>query len=146
MEVKTRCSRRLGLRFDRKSGDLYIADSYYGLLVVGPEGGLASPLATRVDRKPTLFTNDLDIHNNGSIFFADTSKNKLGEFIHNPWLRSINFQMPIPMRYLARLVGLRMYSMVPLLNDKGDILDVLEDKKGLVLKLVCEVKEANGKL
>lgn len=69
-----KCGRPLGLRFDKESGDLYIADAYYGLLVVGPQGGLATPLSTHVEGKPILFANDLDIHKNGSIFFTDTSK------------------------------------------------------------------------
>lgn len=68
------CGRPLGLRFDKESGNLYIADAYYGLLMVGPEGGVATPLATHVEGKPILFANDLDIHRNGSIFFTDTSK------------------------------------------------------------------------
>lgn len=68
------CGRPLGLRFDKENGDLYIADAYYGLLVVGPNGGLATPLATHVEGKPILFANDLDIHKNGSIYFTDTSK------------------------------------------------------------------------
>lgn len=68
------CGRPLGLRFDKDSGDLYIADAYYGLMVVGPEGGLAKPLTTEADGKPILFANDLDIHSNGSIFFTDTSR------------------------------------------------------------------------
>ena len=73
-EVEHRCGRPLGLRFHKETGDLYIADAYYGLLVVGPEGGLATPLVTHVQGKPILFANDLDIHKNGSIFFTDTSK------------------------------------------------------------------------
>jgi hypothetical protein len=68
------CGRPLGLRFHKESGNLYIADAYYGLLVVGPEGGLATPLATHLGGDPILFANDLDIHKNGSIFFTDTSK------------------------------------------------------------------------
>lgn len=68
------CGRPLGLRFHKETGNLYIADAYYGLLVVGPEGGIATPLATHVEGKPILFANDLDIHRNGSIFFTDTSK------------------------------------------------------------------------
>lgn len=67
------CGRPLGLRFDRKSGELYIADAYFGLMVVGPRGGLASPLASHVQGRPILFANDLDVHENGSIFFTDTS-------------------------------------------------------------------------
>lgn len=72
--VEAHCGRPLGMRFDRKSGDLYIADAYYGLMVVGPEGGFARSLATDVVGKPILFTNDLDIHRNGSVFFTSSSQ------------------------------------------------------------------------
>lgn len=250
-KVEARCGRPLGLRFDQDSGDLYIADAYYGLMVVGPEGGFATPLATDVEGKPILFANDLDLHKNGSIFFTDTSKkynrvnhffimlegeasgrllrydpptqtthvvldglafpngvqlskdqsfilftettncrimkywlegpkrgsvevvanlpgfpdniriNERGEFwvaidccrtraqevlIHNPWMRSIYFRLPVQMRYLARLMGMRMYSVISLFNEEGEVLDVLEDNKGVVMKLVSEVREAKGKL
>ncbi|XP_077220952.1 calcium-dependent phosphotriesterase superfamily protein [Tasmannia lanceolata] len=76
------CGRPLGLRFDREKGDLYIADAYYGLMTVGPKGGIATPLATHAGGKPILFANDLDIHRNGSIFFTDTSMryNRLDHF------------------------------------------------------------------
>ncbi|MCO5614136.1 hypothetical protein L7F22_068417 [Adiantum nelumboides] len=37
----------LGLRFSAE-GDLYIADAYYGLMVVGPEGGPATSLVAHV--------------------------------------------------------------------------------------------------
>ncbi|KAL9240657.1 hypothetical protein vseg_014850 [Gypsophila vaccaria] len=250
-KVEQQCGRPLGLRFDPKSGNLYIADAYYGLLVVGPQGGLATPLATHVHGKPILFANDLDIHNNGSIFFTDTSKrynrvnhflillegeatgrllrydpstktthvvldglafpngvqlskdqtfllftettncrllrlwiegpktntidtvanlpgfpdnvrvNEKGEFwvaidccrtssqellIHNPWLRWIYFRLPIPMKYLARMMGMKMYTVISLFNENGEILEVLEDHNGLVMKLVSEVRQVNGKL
>ncbi|KAK4424990.1 protein STRICTOSIDINE SYNTHASE-LIKE 13 [Sesamum alatum] len=250
-KIESKCGRPLGLRFDRKTGDLYIADAYFGLMVVGPEGGVATPLATHADGNPILFANDLDIHDNGSIFFTDTSRrynrkdhffillegeatgrllrydpptrtthvvmeglafpngvqlskdqsfllftettncrimkhflegpkkgktevvanlpgfpdnvriNEKGEFwvaidccrtaaqevfIHNPWLRSVYFRLPIPMRHLARMVGMRMYTVIALLNGEGEILDVLDDKRGDVMKLVSEVKEVNGML
>ncbi|KAL3515781.1 hypothetical protein ACH5RR_022683 [Cinchona calisaya] len=250
-KVEQQCGRPLGLRFDKQTGNLYIADSYYGLLVVRPEGGIATPLSTEVEGKPILFANDLDIHRNGSIFFTDTSKrynrvnhffillegdssgrllrydpptgtthvvleglafpngvqlskdhnfllytettncrlmkywlegpksgsielvanlpgfpdnvrlNEKGEFwvaidccrtkiqetlIQNPWMRNIYFRLPIPMRYLARMVGMKMYTVISLFNEKGEILDVLEDRKGKVMKLVSEVRELNGKL
>ncbi|KAJ7516838.1 hypothetical protein O6H91_21G000800 [Diphasiastrum complanatum] len=67
------CGRPLGLRFEKKTGNLYIADSYYGLLVVGPEGGIAKPVVNEVGGQPILFANDLDIHETGYIFFTDTS-------------------------------------------------------------------------
>lgn len=50
------------------------------------------------------------------------------------------------MKYLAKFVGMRMYTMVAKLNEKGGILDVLDDERGEVMKLVSEVREANGKL
>ncbi|KAJ6917475.1 strictosidine synthase-like [Populus alba x Populus x berolinensis] len=245
------CGRPLGLRFHKESGNLYIADAYYGLLVVGPEGGLATPLATHVRGEPILFANDLDIHKNGSIFFTDTSKrydrvdhffillegestgrllrydpptktthivldglafpngvqlskdqtflvftettncrimkywlegpktgkvelvanlpgfpdnvrlNEKGQFwvaidccrtaaqevlTHNPWVKSVYFRLPIRMRYLAWLMGMKMYTVVSLFNENGEILEVLEDPKGVVMKLVSEVREVEGKL
>ncbi|XP_045799910.1 protein STRICTOSIDINE SYNTHASE-LIKE 13-like [Trifolium pratense] len=246
-----KCGRPLGLRFDKENGDLYIADAYYGLLKVGPNGGLATPLSTHVGGKPILFANDLDIHKNGSIFFTDTSKrynrvahffillegeatgrllrydpptktthvvleglafpngvqlskdqsflvftettncrlmklwmegpkngtvehvadlpgfpdnvrmNEKGQFwvaidccrtgaqevlSNNPWLRSIYFRLPIRMMYLAKAMGMKMYTVITRLDDNGNILEVLEDREGKVMKLVSEVKEMNGKL
>ncbi|XP_022722933.1 protein STRICTOSIDINE SYNTHASE-LIKE 13-like [Durio zibethinus] len=245
------CGRPLGLRFNKESGDLYIADAYYGLLTVGPAGGLATPLATQVEGKQILFANDLDIHKNGSIFFTDTSKkynrvnhffillegeatgrllrydpptktthvvldglafpngvqlsldqtfllftetskcrlmkywlegprtgttelvahlpgfpdnvriNEKGQFwvaidccrtpaeevlSHNPWMRSIYFRLPIKLSILARIMGMKMYTVISLFNEEGEILEVLEDRKGVVMKLVSEVREVQGKL
>uniref|UniRef100_A0A175YLC6 Strictosidine synthase conserved region domain-containing protein n=1 Tax=Daucus carota subsp. sativus TaxID=79200 RepID=A0A175YLC6_DAUCS len=222
-KFEKQCGRPLGLRFDKSSGDLYIADAYFGVLVVGPKGGYATPLATNVAGKPILFANDLDIHHNGSVFFTDSSKrydrvnhffimlegeatgrllrydpptktthvvlmkywlegpkngtseimanlpgfpdnvriNEKGEFwvaidccrtraqevlINNPWMRSVYFRLPVHMRYLAKWVGMKMYSVVSRFNEKGEILDVLEDRKGAVMKLVSEVREEKGKL
>ncbi|KAK4412871.1 protein STRICTOSIDINE SYNTHASE-LIKE 2 [Sesamum alatum] len=68
------CGRPLGLRFNEKTGHLYIADAYMGLLVVGPDGGLAQPLAQQVDGLAFGFTNSLDIdHNTGVVYFTDSS-------------------------------------------------------------------------
>ncbi|KAL2483022.1 Protein STRICTOSIDINE SYNTHASE-LIKE 2 [Forsythia ovata] len=67
------CGRPLGLRFNKKTGDLYIADAYMGLLVVGPNGGLATQLI-----RPGLdltFTNSLDIdQSTGVVYFTDSSR------------------------------------------------------------------------
>ncbi|KAF4366947.1 hypothetical protein G4B88_029271 [Cannabis sativa] len=235
-KVEKRCGRPLGLRFDKESGKLYIADAYYGILVVGSEGGVATPLATHVHGKPILFANDLDIHTNGSIFFTDTREatgrllrydpptktthvvldglafpngvqisrdhtfllftettncrlmkywlegpktghvepianlpgfpdnvriNENGQFwvaidccrtpiqevlSHNPWIRSVYFRLPIRMSFLARLMGMKMYTVISLFNEMGEVVEVLEDRKGVVMKLVSEVREVKGKL
>ncbi|KAJ1297841.1 hypothetical protein BS78_01G408500 [Paspalum vaginatum] len=67
------CGRPLGLRFHRETGELYVADAYYGLMVVGQSGGVATSLAREAGGDPVLFANDLDVHSNGSVFFTDTS-------------------------------------------------------------------------
>ncbi|CAN1247973.1 Protein STRICTOSIDINE SYNTHASE-LIKE 13 [Linum perenne] len=246
------CGRPLGLRFNKQSGDLYIADAYYGLLVVGPQGGIATPLATHdLHGQPILFANDLDIHSNGSIFFTDTSKrydrvshffillegestgrllrydpptnqthvvldglafpngvqlspdqtfllftettncrlmkywlegpksgrvehvadlpgfpdnvrsNDKGQYwvaidccrtaaqevlTNNPWMRSIYFRLPLRMSFLARIMGMKMYTVIALFDHNGNVLEVLEDPKGMVMKLVSEVRQVDGKL
>ncbi|KAG6678723.1 hypothetical protein I3843_14G093000 [Carya illinoinensis] len=67
------CGRPLGLRFDKKTGDLYIADAYFGLMKVGPEGGLATSLTSEAEGVPLRFTNDLDIDDKGNVYFTDSS-------------------------------------------------------------------------
>ncbi|KAF7107099.1 hypothetical protein CFC21_107779 [Triticum aestivum] len=55
------CGRPLGLRFHLKSGYLYVADAYKGLMRVAPGGGEATVLVTEVDGIPLRFTNGVDI-------------------------------------------------------------------------------------
>lgn len=45
------------------------------MLKVGPEGGLATPVTTEAEGIPLKFTNDLDIDEDGSIYFTDSSTN-----------------------------------------------------------------------
>ncbi|CAN4104465.1 unnamed protein product [Withania somnifera] len=73
-ELEHVCGRPLGLRFDTKTGDLYIADAYLGLQVVGPKGGLATPLVQKLEGEPLVFTNDMDIDDHDDvIYFTETS-------------------------------------------------------------------------
>lgn len=246
-----RCGRPLGIRFDRQTGNLYVADAYHGLQVIPRTGGFAVPLATHVQGKPILFANDLDIHRNGSVFFTDTSTrytrrnnflsllegeatgrllmynpstkkthavlnelhfpngvqisedqtyvlfaetsncrlmrywlegkkqgkvevfanlpgfpdnvrmNQKGQYwvavdccrtptqeilTHNPWLLTLYFKLPLRMKSLVKLIGMEMYSVISLFDDKGRVIDVLEDRRGQVVKLVSEVREVDGKL
>ncbi|GLJ49801.1 hypothetical protein SUGI_1057660 [Cryptomeria japonica] len=67
------CGRPLGMRFQRQTGDLYVADAYLGLLVLGSEGGLAKPIVNEAEGKPLGFTNDLDFDEEGVVYFTDTS-------------------------------------------------------------------------
>jgi len=73
-ELEHICGRPLGLRFDKKSGDLYIADAYLGLKVVGSTGGLATEVVTEVEGQPLQFTNDMDISEDADvIYFTDST-------------------------------------------------------------------------
>ncbi|KAF5443484.1 hypothetical protein F2P56_036038 [Juglans regia] len=68
------CGRPLGLKFSTATCDLYIADAYFGLLMVGPQGGAAEPLATSAEGVPFAFTNALDIDSKaGVVYFTDSS-------------------------------------------------------------------------
>ncbi|PQP91860.1 protein STRICTOSIDINE SYNTHASE-LIKE 2 [Prunus yedoensis var. nudiflora] len=68
------CGRPLGLCFNQTSGDLYIADAYMGLLIVGPQGGLATEVVTHAHGIPFGFTNALDIDQElGAVYFTDSS-------------------------------------------------------------------------
>ncbi|KAL5546566.1 hypothetical protein UlMin_006253 [Ulmus minor] len=68
------CGRPLGLKFNKSNGDLYIADAYMGLQVVGSEGGLATKVVSEAQGIPLGFTNALDIdQRTGSLYFTDSS-------------------------------------------------------------------------
>ncbi|KAL9679846.1 hypothetical protein QQ045_017717 [Rhodiola kirilowii] len=68
------CGRPLGLKFNHKTGDLYIADAYKGLLVVGPDGGVATKILTEADGVTFGFTNGLEIDPEaGVVYFTDSS-------------------------------------------------------------------------
>ncbi|MCD7468663.1 hypothetical protein HAX54_007055 [Datura stramonium] len=67
------CGRPYGLGFYNKTGDLYITDAYYGLVVVKPSGGLVTPVVTSFEGKPFAFLDSLDIdQERGIIYFVDS--------------------------------------------------------------------------
>ncbi|CAL5442106.1 unnamed protein product [Camellia sinensis] len=60
------CGRPLGFSFDSANGKLYIVDAYFGLLVVGPNGGLVTQLV------PFKFLDGLDVDQfTGLVYFSD---------------------------------------------------------------------------
>lgn len=62
------------MEFDPADGYLYIADSAYGLLKVGPRGGVATLLANTAGGVNLTFTNSLVINqDDGLIYFTDSS-------------------------------------------------------------------------
>ncbi|XP_020254232.1 protein STRICTOSIDINE SYNTHASE-LIKE 10-like [Asparagus officinalis] len=68
------CGRPLGLQFNKRTRDLYIADAYFGLLIVHPGEKFATPIVTQAQGKSLHFTNSLDIdQDSGIIYFTDSS-------------------------------------------------------------------------
>lgn len=63
--------RPLGLDFDN-DGNLIIADGYKGLLSLSPDGTL-DVLATEANGVPFGFTDDVDVADDGMIYFSDAS-------------------------------------------------------------------------
>ncbi|XP_010543890.1 PREDICTED: protein STRICTOSIDINE SYNTHASE-LIKE 1-like [Tarenaya hassleriana] len=73
-ELEHICGRPLGLHFEKKSGDLYICDAYFGIMKVGPEGGLAEKVVDEAEGRKFTFTNHLDIdEEDDAIYFTDSS-------------------------------------------------------------------------
>lgn len=69
------CGRPLGLTFHQASKQLYIADAWHMLCVVGPEGGLATQVAhISDDGIPFKWLDGLDVdQNTGIVYFTDVS-------------------------------------------------------------------------
>ncbi|KAJ0626218.1 putative strictosidine synthase [Helianthus annuus] len=81
--MEEKCGRPLGLKFHKSSGILYVADAYFGLLELGPNGGLATSLVSKVQGLPLKFTNGLDIdYTNGFIYFTDSSQRYTRRYVH----------------------------------------------------------------
>ena len=64
--------RPLSLQFDQ-SKNLIVADAKRGLLSVSPSGQI-TVLVDQLDGEPLLFVDDLDIADDGTIWFSDASQ------------------------------------------------------------------------
>ncbi|TVT99597.1 hypothetical protein EJB05_55027 [Eragrostis curvula] len=69
------CGRPLGLKFNNETGELYVADAYHGLRVVGPDDKVSRPLVREWQgSRPFSFANGVEIdHETGAIYFTETS-------------------------------------------------------------------------
>ena len=91
--------RPLGLHFD-VHGNLIVCDAWKGLLSIGTKGQI-DILCTGVDGVPFAFTNDLDISNDGTIYFSDaSSKFHQPDYMDDalearPWGRLLSYEPKI---------------------------------------------------
>ena len=109
----------------------------------GPKSGIMELVANLPG-----FPDNVRLNERGQFWVAiDCCRTPAQEVLtHNPWLKNIYFRLPVKLSMLARLMGMKMYTVISLFNEKGEILEVLEDRKGLVMRLVSEVREVKGKL
>lgn len=75
-QVVPSCGRPLGLSFHRKTGDLYICDGYFGVMKVGPEGGLAELVVDEAEGRKVMFANQMDIDEEEDVFYFNDSSDK----------------------------------------------------------------------
>ncbi|XP_052202918.1 protein STRICTOSIDINE SYNTHASE-LIKE 10-like [Diospyros lotus] len=69
------CGKPLSLSFNYRTGQLYIADSYLGLRVVGPCGGLATLLASSAENVAFQFLSCVEVDQlTGTVYFTDVSQ------------------------------------------------------------------------
>ncbi|EEE69596.1 hypothetical protein OsJ_29148 [Oryza sativa Japonica Group] len=68
------CGRPLGVQFDRRTGEMYIADAYLGLMRVGRRGGMAEVVAAEAGGVALNFANGVDVDQaTGDVYFTDSS-------------------------------------------------------------------------
>ncbi|MED6110365.1 hypothetical protein PIB30_042154 [Stylosanthes scabra] len=74
--IQTICGRPLGLGFNHQTNELYVADAYFGLIKIGPNGGAPTQLVRDVQGTPLNFTNALDVDpETGIVYFTQASAN-----------------------------------------------------------------------
>ncbi|CDP09529.1 unnamed protein product [Coffea canephora] len=148
-DTEFRCGRTLGLSFNHKTGDLYIADAYMGLLVVGPKGGLATPLAKEAQGVPFKFTNGVVVdQRSGVVYFTDSST----KFQRKDYM-SIIFSGDNSGRLMkfdptAKKVTVLLHNLMfpngVALSKNGDFLLITETTNCRVLKFWLDPSKAGG--
>jgi hypothetical protein len=74
-DLQETCGRPMGLSFDYNTGELYIADAYYGLVKVPYDGGAATQLvANNLEGNPFGFLAGVDVDpSTGIVYFTEAS-------------------------------------------------------------------------
>ncbi|KAM7471197.1 hypothetical protein LguiA_009380 [Lonicera macranthoides] len=68
------CGRILGIGYYNKTDQFYLADAYYGLCVVGPQGGLATQVLASAGGVPLKWLDGIDVdQTTGKVYFTDVS-------------------------------------------------------------------------
>ncbi|XP_057420439.1 protein STRICTOSIDINE SYNTHASE-LIKE 12-like [Lotus japonicus] len=72
--LQATCGRPLGLGFNHQTGELYVADAYFGLLKIGANGGPPIQLVGPAQGNSSMFADGLDIDpDTGIVYFTEAS-------------------------------------------------------------------------
>ncbi|CAG7720120.1 unnamed protein product [Allacma fusca] len=123
------CGRPLGMRLD-SSGNIVVADAYYGILRVNPKTGKIVPLfdyKSKIQGRAPLFADDLDISKDGTIYWSDVStttdySTQVVEFLSDkPTGRLIKFD-PKTKQNIVLIDGIHFANGVQLSKDEDFVL------------------------
>ncbi|XVF78782.1 hypothetical protein PTKIN_Ptkin14bG0164200 [Pterospermum kingtungense] len=156
------CGRPLRLKFNTATCHLYIADAYFGLLELGPNGGVAKQNPTSAEGVPFRFTNGLDIDTN-----TESGRMRVLRFNlegeeqgHDPKVFAQLPRVPDNIKrnekgeFWVALNTRRTWRIVIDAPDpigikydvEGNVLQQLDGKGGFTFNSISEVKEFNGRL
>lgn len=111
---------------------------------------LEGPRAGQVEVFANLpgFPDNVRLNSKGQFWVAiDCCRTPTQEvFARWPWLRTAYFKIPVSMKTLGKMVSMKMYTLLALLDGEGNVVEVLEDRGGEVMKLVSEVREVDRRL
>ncbi|XP_076324227.1 adipocyte plasma membrane-associated protein-like [Tachypleus tridentatus] len=148
------CGRPLGLRFDKK-GNLYVADAYYGILMVNINTGSVEtllPISTEVEGKTVKFPDDLDIDEEQEIiYFSDGSYkwpfNRVAYFLfeYSNSGRVISFNLKTKETKVVA-DGLYFPNGIQLTHDKSALLIAEWSNRRILNHLCCRLAEQYKKL
>jgi hypothetical protein len=143
------CGRPLGLEFYQRTGELYVVDGFYGLLVVRPNGGgLATQLATAAEGVPFGAPDGIEVdQRSGVVYFTDASAaytmNQLDEVISSGDTTSRLLRYHPQTRNVTVLLrGLRLAAGVAISIDRSFLL-VSEYLNNRILKYWLRGPRAN---
>ena len=74
LQLGSICGRTLGLGYHYATNQLYMADAYHGLCVVGRKGGIATQLVSIAGGEALKWLDGLEVdQDTGNVYFTDIS-------------------------------------------------------------------------
>lgn len=95
------------------------------------------------------FPDNVRTNENGEFWVAIHCRRTVYAHVmsHYPQLRKFFLKLPIPAKYqFLMFIGGRLHAVIAKYSPDGELLQILEDRQGKVVRAVSEVEEKDGKL